>query len=182
MNQNSNRYPTREECLKILRDVGCPEQVIEHVLVVTKLALLISNRFIEIGTEVDMELIEAGGLLHDIGRAKTHGVTHAIEGSKLAQKLELPNEIVKIIERHIGAGILEDDAKELGLPIKDYSPQSLEERIISHADNLVEHNKRVKIRRSIEILNSKGLPEVAERIRQLHIALSSEAGIDIDKL
>lgn len=182
MDQNKNRYPTRDECFKILRSVGCPEQVIDHVLVVTELALLISNRFIEIGIKVDLELINAGGLLHDIGRANTHGVTHAVEGSKLAKKLGLPKEIVKIIERHIGAGILKEDAKVLGLPIKDYTPRTLEERIISHADNLVEHNKRVKIQRSIEILKARGLPEVAERIRQLHIALSTEAKIDIDEL
>ena len=182
MDQKKNRYPTRDECLKILRSVGCPEQVIDHVLVVTELALLISNRVIVIGKKVDLELIEAGGLLHDIGRARTHGVTHAVEGSKLAQQLGLPKEIVNIIERHIGAGILKEDAKALGLPIKDYTPRTLEERIISHADNLVEHNKRVKVQRSIEILRVKGLPEVAERIRQLHVALSTEAKIDIDEL
>jgi hypothetical protein len=59
---------------------------------------------------------------------------------------------------------------------------TIEEKIVAHADNLVEHRKRCTISRSVEILRQKGLPEVAERVRQLHIELSNEAGIDIDEI
>ena len=174
----ASKYPTREECLSILTKAGCSEKVINHILTVTEIALKIAARF----PEVDMNLIEAGGLLHDLGRAKTHGITHAIEGSKLARELSLPEKIVSIIEHHIGAGITKEDAADLDLPIKDYIPKTLEERIIAHADNLVEGNKRVSIQRSVQVLESKGLAEVAERVTQMHLALSKEAGIDIDDL
>lgn len=45
--------------------------------------------------------------------------------------------IIRIIERHIGAGISADEARAMGLPYKDYLPISPEEKIVAHADNLL---------------------------------------------
>jgi uncharacterized protein (TIGR00295 family) len=180
MTQNTitRKYPSRDECLRLLKDAGCTGKVIKHILIVTELALKIAKRF----PEADLELVEAGALLHDIGRSKSHNVDHAVVGSEIVRELDLPEKLVTIIERHIAAGIPKADAAKLGLPIKDYIPQTLEERIIAHADNLVEDNRRCTIQRSIQILEAKGLPEVAKRVKELHLALSREAGIDIDKI
>jgi uncharacterized protein (TIGR00295 family) len=178
MVNESNKYPTRDECLKILREHGCTEKVIVHILTVTDLAMKIAGRF----PDVDLSLLEAGSLLHDLGRSRSHGIDHAVQGAKLAAGLGLPTELVNIIERHIVAGIPKEAAIELGLPAKDYTPQTLEERIVAHADNLVEDNRRCPITRSVEILKQKGLPEVAQRILELHKTLSDEAGIDLDEL
>ena len=93
--------------------------------------------------DVDEDLIRKGALLHDIGRSKTHGITHAIEGVKIAQKHGYSEDVLHIIERHIGAGITESEAVKLGLPKKSYVPQTLEEKIVAHADNLVSGSKEV---------------------------------------
>jgi uncharacterized protein (TIGR00295 family) len=178
MRDKISKYPNREECLQILKQMNCPKHVVHHILVVTELALKIANRI----PKADIELVEAGALLHDLGRAKTHGITHAVEGARLGDRLGLPKEIIRIIERHICAGIPKEDAVNLGLPEKDFTPETLEEKIVAHADNLVEGNKRCKINRSIQILNDQGLPKVAERVRKLHVALSDSAGIDLDEI
>jgi uncharacterized protein (TIGR00295 family) len=109
-------------------------------------------------------------------------VDHAVAGSSLAREYGLPDEIVTIIERHIAAGILSADATKLGLPSKDYTPRTLEERIVAHADNLVEDRNRCTIQRSVQVLEEKGLTEVARRVKQLHLELSREAGINLDKI
>ncbi len=178
MQSKIKNYPSREQCLQILSQVNCPEHVIEHLRLVTDIALKMAERF----PEADKALVEAGALLHDIGRSKTHGITHAVEGARIAQKLGLPIEIIRIIERHICAGIPKEDAIKLGLPIKDYIPRTIEEKIVAHADNLVEGNKRCTIKRSIQILQDQNLPEVAERVRLLHVALSESVGIDLDEV
>ncbi len=178
MNNNTQRYPNREECLRILENAGCDQHVIKHILAVTDLALKIAAHF----PNADRELIEAGALLHDLGRACTHGIEHGIAGGKLARQLGLPITIVNIIERHLGAGIPEHDAVSLGLPAKDLIPTTLEERIVAHADNLFISDKRCNIQRSLEILNKNGFTEMARRVKQLHLALSQEAGIDIDEI
>lgn len=42
------------------------------------------------------------------------------------------------MEKHIRGGLTEEEAKELGLPIKDYTLRRLEERIVIYADRLVD--------------------------------------------
>ena len=54
-------------------------------------------------------------------------------------------DVLNIIERHIGAGITEQEAEKLGLPKKSYVPQTLEEKIVAHADNLISGSDEVDL-------------------------------------
>ncbi|MEK6656731.1 MAG: TIGR00295 family protein [Nitrospirota bacterium] len=123
-----------EKEISLLKDIGCPDKVIEHVIAVAIAALSIAD---EVKISVDKELIRLGSLLHDIGRAKSHGIDHAVVGAEMAAELGMDEWIVRIIERHIGAGIPADEARAMGLPYKDYLPISPEEKIVAHADNLL---------------------------------------------
>lgn len=127
--------------IELLENENTPENVIEHCKAVYKKAMKIAANF----DNVDEDLIRKGALLHDIGRSKTHGITHAIIGAEIAEKYGYPDDVVNIIERHIGAGITEEEAKKLGLPEKSYIPQTLEEKIVAHADNLISGTREVDI-------------------------------------
>ena len=133
-----------EKVLSILKNL-CPENVVEHCLAVSEyayeLALAIKNK----DYNVDVELVRLGGLLHDIGRSKTHGIEHGVVGAEILRELGFDEKIALIAERHIGAGITKEEAIELGLPPKDYLPVTLEEKIVAHADNLIFGTKRVEI-------------------------------------
>ena len=134
-----------------------PENVIDHCKAVYKKAMKIAANF----NDVDEDLIRKGALLHDIGRSRTHGITHAVEGVKIAERYGYDEDVLNIIERHIGAGITESEAEKLGLPKKSYVPQTLEEKIVAHADNLVSGSREVDIdfviekwKRTIEVNKS----------------------------
>ena len=58
--------------------------------------------------------------------------------------------VVRIIERHIGAGITAEEAERLGLPKKDYIPQTPEEKIVSYADNLIKGTQVVSFEEAME--------------------------------
>jgi len=169
--------PSPEECIKILKDVGCSEEVIKHCKAVRDVAVRIAKK-----TNADVKLVEAGALLHDIGRSKTHDIRHAIEGAKIAKKLGLCEEIVNIIERHIGAGLPAEEAKKLGLPEKDYIPLTLEEKIVCHADNLVDDNKKRPIEYEVEKALRRGYKDYAIRLVVLHKELSDLCGMDLNKI
>lgn len=123
----------------ILKHAGCSPGVIAHCLAVTETALEFAKRIKQV--PVDMELVHLGALFHDIGRARTHGIDHALVGVEIGKRIGLPAAVLNIIERHIGAGITADEAERLGLPRKDYLPATPEEKIVSYADNLTKGDR-----------------------------------------
>jgi uncharacterized protein len=126
----------RKEALELLRSVGCSRQVIQHCLAVARKALKIAERVKACGHPVDLRLVELGALLHDIGRAVTHDISHGVEGGKILRERGL-KELARFAECHLGAGIPAEEARGLGLPKRDYLPTSLEEKIVAYADKLV---------------------------------------------
>lgn len=118
----------------VLVMAGCSADVVAHCLKVSNLAVSLAER---VKGPVDRDLVRLGGLLHDIGRSRTHGIEHAVAGVELAKRLGFSDPLLMIIERHIGAGITTSEAVKLGLPRKEYVPLTPEEKIVSYADNLM---------------------------------------------
>jgi len=151
--------------IHLLKEVGCPQWVIIHSKKVAEKALEISKNF-----KVDKKLIKEGAILHDIGRCETNSIKHGIIGAKILQEKGYPQEIIRIVERHIGAGIPKNEAILLGLPPKNYIPVTLEEKIVAHADNLINGEKEVDISFVIKKWK-KRLGEkhpAIERLKNLH--------------
>ncbi|MEM2466511.1 MAG: HDIG domain-containing protein [Candidatus Bathyarchaeia archaeon] len=172
----SEKLPTREQALQLLRESGCSVNVIKHCKAVTELAVEIAKACKEKGLNVNLELVEIGALLHDIGRSKTHSVHHVVTGVQIAKSLGLPEPVISIIKRHAGGGITQREAKNLGWPKDVYVPQTLEEKIVSYADKLIEGSKRVPIERTIEKLSRKLPSSVIARIRRLHEEMAKIIG------
>ena len=172
-----SKYPDESQCVTLLEKAGCTKRVIIHCCTVKAVAVAIAK-----GIPADMELVIAGALLHDIGRARDHTIMHANAGADMIKQLGLPEELVSIVRKHTGAGIDEQDAYALGLPKKDYIPRTTEEKIVAHADNLVSDNKIVPHTHSVEKLRMKGSDRGADRIAALHAELSKLFGKDLDDL
>ncbi len=171
-----SQLPNREQALKLLKENHCLPQVISHCLAVTELALQIGNKLEAKGHKVDLPLVEAGALLHDIGRSKTHGVEHSLVGAQIAQAIGLPQPVIDIIKRHVGAGISPQEADWLGWPKDNYVPQTLEEKVVCYADKRIDHDKVVPVETEIERLQNNGFPEAAERVRNLHAEITHLLG------
>ncbi len=177
-----SKYPDYNACLDLLRIKGCKENVIRHIETVHRFSMIIGNRIALQGYSPDLELLEAGALLHDIGRSRRHDIRHAIEGAEIAAEIGLPQDLINIIINHIGAGLTKEDAVLLGLPVRDYIPFTLEQKIVAAADNLTRGSEFQSIEEHVKDLRRKGLNEGAERSMSLHRELSELCGIDLDDL
>ncbi|MFB0523064.1 MAG: TIGR00295 family protein [Candidatus Bathyarchaeia archaeon] len=166
----SERLPSAEEALRLLSESGCTPQVIKHCKMVASIAMEIARACQKRGLNVDVRLVRIGALLHDIGRSRTHRINHVVKGAEIAKSLGLPKPVVSIIDRHVGGGISMDEAERLGWPIRSYIPRTLEEKIVTYADKLVEGGRRVPIQKTIKKLSNK-LGEThpsIRRLRELH--------------
>ena len=74
--------PSKEECIKILEKYKTPPQVMQHCLVVTRIA----EDFCDQISNLNRGLVIAGAMLHDIGRSITHSISHAVKGVQILER------------------------------------------------------------------------------------------------
>ncbi|WP_084600890.1 TIGR00295 family protein [Methanolacinia paynteri] len=142
--------------IPLLKKSGCPDNVIEHCIAVRDLAMVFARN-----APVDKELVEKGALLHDIGRCRTHSIAHGQVGAEICRDYGLPEEICRIVETHIGAGLTAEECRREGLKPVDCVPKTLEEKIVAHADNLIKGTKEITIDERLD--HSANLPEAARK-------------------
>jgi tRNA (cytidine56-2'-O)-methyltransferase len=169
--------PDERECMEILSEEGASDLLINHLKAVKELAVRIGEK-----CNARPDLIIAGSLLHDIGRTRTQKIDHAVVGARILSGRNVNSEVVRIVERHIGAGITREEAVELGLPEKDYVPETLEEKIVAQADNLISGASRIKINIAADHYRKLGLNIQADRMIRLQKELSSICGVDLDEI
>jgi len=153
----SIEIPSAEFCLELLKRFGTYPHIIAHIKQVTKVALFLGRELEKQGIRLNISLIEAGALLHDI--AKTYsiehpGVDHAAKGAEWVRKLGYPA-VAEIVASHV----------ELPEPI------ALDERaIVNYADKRVKHDQIVSLEERFEDLLARyGKTEARRRfIKRLY--------------
>lgn len=128
--------------LEVLEELNCSIFLVQHSKAVMKKALNLADR---LNTKVNLELVKEGAILHDVGRCQSKEIDHAIIGADILRNRGVSSEVVMIVERHIGAGITPEEAVIMGLPNRSYEPVTIEEKIVSHADNLVHGKEEVNL-------------------------------------
>ena len=96
--------------------------------------------------DVDRDFVAEAAMLHDIGIIYCHApkifcvgkhqyIEHGYLGAELLRREGYPRHAL-VAERHTGSGITMDQVirEDLPIPVQDYLPVSLEERIICYAD------------------------------------------------
>ncbi len=172
----SSELPSREQALRLLQKYKCRPNVVAHCKAVAAIAVETAVACRRKGLQVDVRLVETGALLHDIGRSRTHSVNHVVVGAEIAKAEGLPEAVISIVERHVGGGITAAEAETLGWPAGDYFPLTLEEKIVSYADKLVETSDRVPIQLTIDRLRAEKLEYAADRVQKLNREISELLG------
>jgi uncharacterized protein len=81
-------------------------------------------------------------------------------------------------ENHLGAGIPANEAKELGLPARNFMPRSLEEKVIAYADKLTMGGRTTSFADAIRFFKSElGIEHPAiQRLERLHAEIQELMG------
>jgi uncharacterized protein len=98
------------------------------------------------GAGLDVDLVRAGALLHDIGVYRLYDAAgeldhsqylrHGVLGHELLAGEGFAEALCRFCSRHTGVGISRDDVRRhrLPLPVADYHAESGEERLVMYAD------------------------------------------------
>ncbi|MBN2112362.1 HDIG domain-containing protein [Candidatus Woesearchaeota archaeon] len=145
--------PNKKEIEKLWGKYHVPQNVREHCKKVRDVAVLIAEKLKEKGEDINLELVEASALLHDLARAVNfkdpENHPHA-KGEDAKFWKHMQEEYPDIDHADLAAEFLQEKYPELAKVIKshgvmsksqDISDWSWEMKILSYADIRVVHDK-----------------------------------------
>lgn len=129
-----NPIPDRDECLRRMNEMQMPEHIRRHSHLVAAIAVYLGKLLDQNGTRLDLCLVEAGALLHDIGksRALATGQRHEELGAEIVQRWGY-HPIAPIVREHVHL-----EREELHGPIT-------ESLLVNYADKRVKHDEIVSL-------------------------------------
>ena len=136
--------PTREECLRLMRECGMLENIIAHSLEVTKVALFLSMELNKTGQRINLGLVEAASLLHDLTKTECLKTKedHAQTGSRLLKGMGYER-VGEVVAQHIWLG-------------REANPSTVtEEEIVNYADKRVMHDRIVPLEERFNDLKAR---------------------------
>ncbi len=94
--------PDEGECFRLLERYAVPPNVIEHSRVVLALARVLCRELNSRGEKMDLPLVEAAALLHDIAKVLSFqtGENHSQAGARLLREMGFP-EVAEIVRQHV---------------------------------------------------------------------------------
>ena len=63
--------PTTEQCIKLLDEFNVPKNIKEHSFAVNRISISIAKKLKQAGVDIDLDLVNAASLLHDIDKIAT---------------------------------------------------------------------------------------------------------------
>lgn len=134
--------PTKEECLKILKENSVPGNIVAHLKAVHDFSLKICDILDKKGIKANRELVAAGALLHDLKKLSPND--HVIEGFEYIKSIGFP-EVAEVVKRH---GLAHLDSR-------DFSPKTWEEKIVFYADKRVKNDGIVSVDERFEYIKQR---------------------------
>ncbi|MBW1768419.1 MAG: NTP transferase domain-containing protein [Deltaproteobacteria bacterium] len=121
--------PTTRECLALMTENFAVEKpVLDHCKAVSRLALGLGRALNMTGSEMDLDLLVAAGLLHDLAREQSH---HATVAAQILAETGFPD-VAEIVGAHMDIVIHDED--------------SIDEREVLYlADKLVQEDQTVPL-------------------------------------
>jgi uncharacterized protein len=136
--------PDREECLRLMERYGMLRNIISHSLEVTRVALFLSAELNKRGQRIDVRLVEASSLLHDISKTECLRTKedHSRVGCRLLKEIGY-EKVGGIVAQHVWL-----DGE------RDPSAVS-EEEVVNYADKRVRHDQIVSLDERFQDLRNR---------------------------
>jgi uncharacterized protein len=126
--------PTRSRCLALMVQMQMPEHIQKHSIAVARIAVLLGRHLNQNSVRLDLELLEAGALLHDIAKAQTLSTSqrHEDVGARMLESWGYPM-LSPIVKDHVKL-----ETSTLAGPIT-------ESLVVNYSDKRVKHDQIVTL-------------------------------------
>jgi uncharacterized protein len=128
-------YPSRNACLQLMDEYHMLPNIREHSFLVMEVGVRLGEALVSAGYELDLGLLKAGALLHDIAKTAClgNGHNHAQMGADWLQNLGYPA-VAQIVLEHVYLS---------RSPTQPHPPGEIE--LVNYADKRVRHAEVVTL-------------------------------------
>jgi len=146
--------PAPTDCLDLMTAYDMLPNIREHSLVVREVALHLGTSLVEVGFALHLDLIDAGALLHDLGKTHCLGtsINHAEWGAQIVSDAGYPA-VAQVVREHV---FLDSNGQD---------PSSIREaEVVNYADKRVLHTRVVTLAdRFVDLMERYGKNDEAQR-------------------
>ncbi len=127
--------PSLQDCLALMGDYGMLPNIREHSFMVMRVALALGEALVAAAFPLSLPLIEAGALLHDLGKTPClgTGANHADWGAAVLEDRGYP-EVAQIVREHVSLA-----------PAPGEAQPPREAEVVNYADKRVLHARVVTL-------------------------------------
>lgn len=132
--------PEPEECEAILEGWAVADPIRRHCRAVAALAVAWSERLAAAGVRLDLDLVEAGALLHDLAKGHAH---HAEIGAAMVSELGFPT-VAEIVAKHMRIDFADGDRLDEAAIVHLADKCVAEERRVTLAERFAASERRFR--------------------------------------
>lgn len=144
MTNNRLRIPSVTQCYHFMHDMEMMDHIVAHSIQVSRVAMLIADSLNKTGANLNLSLVQASALLHDITKTRSFETAepHAFTGAELLGEWGYPD-VGNIVGQHVR--------------LNEYFRTSvpLEEEIVNYADKRVLHDQIVSLEERMDYIMRK---------------------------
>jgi putative nucleotidyltransferase with HDIG domain len=147
--------PNKTHCFQLMYEMQMPEHIVAHSLQVYRVASFLTTQLKDRGVQLNLDLIQAAALLHDITKARSFKTSenHALTGGEHITNCGYP-QVGQIIKQHVR--------------LEAYDPENelQEAEIVNYSDKRVVHQNIVLLENRLDYIMAKygTTPKIVERI------------------
>jgi putative nucleotidyltransferase with HDIG domain len=122
---------------------GMPAHITRHSVAVRGVALYLARRLKARGLDLNLELVQAGALLHDITKHRTLGrpLDHALTGAKLMKRLGL-GPVATLVGQHVRLSASRPAGRVSEVEVVNYADKRVIEDQVATLDQRLEYIRR----------------------------------------
>lgn len=171
--------PDRKECQALWEEYRMPEHIRKHSQTVSKVAVFIGRKLRDKGIDINLPLLKASALLHDIGKAYCikHGGAHSQVGASIVIQ-HTSNPLIAMAVMHHVFWPDQIDIQKYFLPLT-----------IIYSDKRVKHDQVVDIdKRFVDLFDRYGLNDKRikmiqnskNQVKEIETELSKTIGVNLN--
>ena len=158
--------PSRDECFSLLEEYQVPEHIMNHCLQVNKVAVLIAQKLVNVGVDINVELVDRASLLHDIDKMLTlKSRKHGQMSKQIITDKGYP-EVGRVVANHTLNSVLKD--------------LDWESKVLNYADVRVLHDKIISMPNRLSEFEERFSFEMVPHIKQKYYELEDEIFSKVD--